>query len=59
VICVFAQSDGAYTYITTNKVAQKFWTHDGVKVTWLKSGHARLDFTIVKPSARLVFFGVS
>jgi alpha-galactosidase len=58
-VCLFAEAAGAQTYITTHKVAKKFWTHDGVKVTRLKSGQARIDFAVAGPSARIVFFGVS
>ena len=57
-VCIFTASPGSYTYITTNKVAKKSWTHDAVKVTPLKTGHARIDFKTTDPCARMVFFGV-
>jgi alpha-galactosidase len=57
-VCVFSEAGGTHAYITTYKVDKKFWTHDGVKVTRLKSGQARLDFTVPKWSARVIFFGV-
>lgn len=59
VLSLFTASPGKYTYITENKVAKKFWTHDGVTITRLKNGRARIDFeTREFAAARMVFFGV-
>jgi alpha-galactosidase len=60
VVCLFASARGNYSYITHHSVVSQFCTHDGVQVTLLKNGQARIDFEATEPfSARMVFFGVS
>jgi alpha-galactosidase len=59
VVSVFAASRGTYTYVTENRVeAEGVWHNDGVTVTLLPDGRARIDATFGRGQyAKLVIFG--
>ncbi|HMA99469.1 MAG TPA: hypothetical protein VKS21_00645, partial [Spirochaetota bacterium] len=55
-VACFAPAVGSYTYLTHAKVKKCLWHSDNLKVTFLKSGHARLDCSLDGTDAALVFF---
>ncbi len=59
VVCLFSTAAGRRTYVTTHPVAAGHWHSggDGVTVTPLPGGQARLDADFAEPGAVLVFFG--
>jgi len=56
-VAVFSSTSGSYTYVTRTKPISRFWASDGVTVTYLPDGAARLEFAFDKPGAKVVFFG--
>jgi alpha-galactosidase len=57
-VVLFATSKGEYSYVTSRRVAAEHWASRNVSVRKDRKGRAKLDFTLDKPGAKLVFFGV-
>ena len=57
-VVLFATTAGTYQYVTTNTVAAKFLTSEGVQITRDSSGRAVINAAFEKPGAKIVFFGV-
>jgi alpha-galactosidase len=57
VVCIFADREGSYRYVTCNRTAAKVNTAgDGVTVTALPDGRAEIVFTFDRGGAKMVFF---
>ncbi|MCL2660450.1 MAG: alpha-galactosidase [Acidobacteriaceae bacterium] len=57
VIVLFATEPGTYTYVTRNKVADKFWAGENMTVARSVDGRAILTATLKTPGAGIVIFG--
>ena len=58
VVVIFANSKGAFSYYTKNKVIADYWNNEGVTVETGDNGHAKIDAKFEGASAAIVFFGV-
>ena len=58
-VVLFATSKGEYSYVTSHRVAARHWASRNVSVRIDEQGRAKLEFTLSKPGARIVFFGIS
>jgi len=68
-VVVFAMSEGKYSYVTSRRVASKYWASEGVDVRFDSKGRARLELTFRRdeslkfahrgysPGAKIIFFG--
>lgn len=57
-VVIFANSKGAFSYYTKNKVIADYWNNEGVTVETGDNGHAKIDAKFEEASAAIVFFGV-
>ncbi len=55
---VFSSHKGSYEYVSRSKPNQKFWSTDGVDLTFDKDGFASIKVTFDKAEAKIIFFGV-
>lgn len=59
VVVAFSSNFGKYTYVTSCAVAKEYYSSEDVEVTFDKDGRAVLEMQFSRPSARIVFFGVT
>lgn len=59
VIAIFANQEGTFTYVTRNRLNDALWHNEGITTEALSDGRARITAEFTKPSAKIVFFGVS
>ena len=56
-VVVFATAAGEYSYVTKNKVADKYWASEGTKIVRGASHLAKIVTTFDGPGAKIIFFG--
>ncbi len=59
VVVIFANSKGAFSYITKNKVTTSFITTGNSRVERANSGYAKIETVFENASAEIVFFGAN
>lgn len=57
VICIFAETAGRYSYITSQKVSPYFWATEGTNIKMLESGKCLIEADFNSADAKIVFFG--
>jgi hypothetical protein len=57
-LVMFANSKGAYQYITSGKPVKKVWHTEGITVRYDKEGRAEVTAAVTEPSAKIILFGV-
>jgi alpha-galactosidase len=55
---VFSSHKGSYEYVSRSKPNQKYWSTDGVDLTFDKDGFASIKINFDKAEAKIIFFGV-
>jgi len=56
---VFSSHKGSYEYVSRSKPNQKYWSTNGIDLTFDKEGHAIIKVSFDKAEAKIIFFGVS
>jgi len=55
---VFSSHKGSYEYVSRSKPNQKYWSTNGVDLSFDKDGFASVKVTFDKAEAKIIFFGV-
>ena len=56
---VFSSHKGSYEYVSRSKPNQKYWSTDGVNLTFDNEGYAVIKVSFDKAEAKIVYFGVN